>query len=146
MDEGHVVPILFTDAKTGVGISELLDAIARHFPSPEEGNPEPFLRFRGGDRPGMPQDEEPFEYHNDPKRPLLAHVFKVTTDPFVGKLAIFRVHQGKCTGQSQVYLGYNKKPIKLGHIFHLQGRIIGRLMRSLRGISALLPNRRDSHQ
>ena len=46
MDEGHVVPILFTDAKNGVGLAELLDAIARHFPSPEEGNPRPFLYRR----------------------------------------------------------------------------------------------------
>jgi elongation factor G len=122
MDEGHVVPILFCDARTGVGVPELLDAIARHFPSPEEGNPEPFLSYRAGSQSGAPQEEVPFEYHNDPNRPLLAHVFKVTTDPFVGKLAFFRVHQGKCTAQSQVYLGYNKKPVKLGHIFHLQGK------------------------
>ena len=63
-----------------------------------------------------------FEYHNDPARPLLAHVFKVTTDPFVGKLAIFRVHQGKAAGNSQVYIGHSKKSIKLGHVFHLQGK------------------------
>jgi elongation factor G len=122
MDDGHVIPILFTDARTGVGVPELLDAMARHFPSPEEGNPEPFLSFKGGDKPGTPQIEVPFEYRNDISGPLLSHVFKVTTDPFVGKLAIFRVHQGRCTGQSQVYLGYNKKPIKLGHVFHLQGK------------------------
>ena len=73
-------------------------------------------------RAGHSQEETPFEYHNDPSKPLLAHVFKVTTDPFVGKLAVFRVHQGKCSGQSQVYIGYNKKPVKLGHIFHLQGK------------------------
>ena len=115
MDEGHVVPILFTDAKNNVGISELLDAIARHFPSPEEGNPRPFLT-------GEPANERPFEYHNDPGKPLLAHVFKVTTDPFVGKLAIFRVHQGKAAGNSQVFIGHNKKAIKLGHVFHLQGK------------------------
>jgi elongation factor G len=122
MDEGHLVPILFADARSGVGMPELLDAIARHFPSPVEGNPRPFLRFRGAEQAGSPQEEEPFEYQNDPSRPLLAHVFKVTTDPFVGKLAIFRVHQGRCTGQSQVYLGYNKKPVKLGHVFHLLGK------------------------
>jgi elongation factor G len=122
MDEAHVVPILFTDARAGVGIPELLDAIARHFPSPEEGNLRPFLSYRGGDKPGAPQEEVPFGYWNDPSKPLLAHVFKVTTDPFVGKLAIFRVHQGRATGQSQVYIGYNKKPVKLGHVMHLQGK------------------------
>lgn len=119
MDEAHVVPILFTDAKNGVGIVELLDAIAMHFPSPLEGNLRPFLTGEGeGDR----QNEKPFGYWNDPEKPLLAHVFKVTTDPFVGKLAVFRVHQGKVTGQSQVYIGHNKKSIKLGHVFHLQGK------------------------
>jgi elongation factor G len=115
MDEGHVIPILFTDAKNGVGLAELLDAIARHFPSPVEGNPHPFLYGEG-------TDEKPFPYNQDPGRPLLAHVFRVTSDPFVGKLAVFRVHQGKCTGQSQVYIGHSKKAIKLSHVFHLQGK------------------------
>ena len=115
MDEAHLVPILFTDAKTGMGIPELLDAIARHFPSPLEGNPPEFLYGEGA-------GERPFPYNQDPNRPLLAHVFKVTTDPFVGKLAVFRVHQGKCSGQSQVFIGHNKKPVKLGHVFHLQGK------------------------
>jgi elongation factor G len=115
MDEGHVVPILFTDAKNNVGITELLDSIARHFPSPEEGNLRPFLT---GDAP----NERPFQYQSDASKPLLAHVFKVTTDPFVGKLAIFRVHQGKAAGNSQVYIGHNKKSVKLGHVFHLQGK------------------------
>jgi elongation factor G len=122
MDQAHVVPILFTDSKAGIGVPELLDAIANHFPSPQEGNPRPFLSFKGTGTAGQPQEEVPFEYRQDPDKPLLAHVFKVTTDPYVGKLAIFRIHQGKCTGQSQVYIGHNKKSIKLGHIFHLQGK------------------------
>jgi elongation factor G len=115
MDEGHVVPILFTDCRNGVGLKELLDAIVMHFPSPIEGNMPDFLTGEG-------PDEKPFEVKEDATRPLLAHVFKVTTDPFVGKLAIFRVHQGRVTGQSQVIIGHNKKPIKLGHVFHLQGK------------------------
>lgn len=119
MDEGHLVPILFTDARTGMGVKELLDFIARWFPSPLEGNPRPFLTGSG---PDDRQDERPFSYSNDINKPLLAHVFKVTTDPFVGKLAVFRVHQGRVTGQSQVLIGHSKKTIKLGHIFHLQGK------------------------
>src|SRR5438477_2127300 len=84
MDEGHVTAILFTDAKAGVGVAELLDAIVKHFPSPVEGNPREFMTGSGdGDR----ENEQPFTYANDPDKPLLAHVFKVTTDPFVGKLA-----------------------------------------------------------
>ncbi|MCC6424435.1 MAG: elongation factor G [Phycisphaerales bacterium] len=115
MDEGHVVPILFTDAKNEVGLNELLEAMVRHFPGPDEGNLRPFASGEGA-------DERAYEYHNDPGRPLLAHVFKVTTDPFVGKLAIFRVHQGKAAGNTQVYIGHTKKSIKLGHVFHLQGK------------------------
>jgi elongation factor G len=53
---------------------------------------------------------------------MLAHVFRVGVDPFIGKLAVFRVHQGRVTGQSQVVQGHSKKPVKLGHVFHLQGR------------------------
>jgi elongation factor G len=115
MDEAHVVPILFTDARSGVGVPELLDAIVKHFPSPLEGNMPQFLSGSGS-------DEKPYEIHEDQQHPLLAHVFKVTTDPFVGKLAIFRVHQGRVTGQSQVIIGHSKKTVKLGHVFHLQGK------------------------
>lgn len=115
MDEAHVVPIMFADAKNGVGLTELLDAIARHFPSPVEGNPRQFMYGEGA-------NEKSFPYNQDPKRPLLAHVFRVTSDPFVGKLAVFRVHQGTCSGNTQVYIGHSKKSIKLGHVFHLQGK------------------------
>jgi elongation factor G len=115
MGAGHLIPILFADAKAAVGVKELLDTIAKHFPSPDEGNPLPFVTGEGA-------DEKPFKYANDPDKPLLAHVFKVTTDPFVGKLAVFRVHQGKCSGQTQVFIGGSKKGIKLGHVFNLQGK------------------------
>jgi elongation factor G len=115
LDQGHVVPILFTSAREGVGIDELLGFIVRWFPSPLEGNLRPFVTGEGN-------DEKPFKYWEDSAGQMLAHVFKVSTDPFVGKLAFFRVHQGKVTGQSQVIIGHSKKPIKLGHVFQLQGK------------------------
>jgi len=115
MDAGHVVPICFTDARSGVGVPELLDAIAKHFPSPLEGNPMPFLTGEG-------KDEKPFSYLPETGKTLLAHVFKVTTDPFIGKLSVFRVHQGKAVSNAQVYIGHNKKPVKMAHVFHLQGK------------------------
>jgi elongation factor G len=115
MDEGHVIPICFADAKVGVGVPELLDTIIKHYPSPLEGNLRPFYTGDGA-------DEKSFNYAEDANKPLIAHVFKVTTDPFIGKLAIFRVHQGKATGHTQVIIGHSKKTVKLGHVFHLQGK------------------------
>ena len=115
LDEGHLVPICFTDARTGVGVPELLEVIARHCPSPEEGNPRPFLAGEG-------KLETAFEYNNDPGKALLAHVFKVATDPYIGKLAIFRVHQGSASGNLQVFIGHSKKPVRLNRVFHLQGK------------------------
>jgi elongation factor G len=114
MISGHVVPILFADAKNEVGVKEFIEVICRHFPSPVEAKPWPMTEGDGA--------EKPFEYEDNPNGHLLAHVFKVTTDPFVGKLAIFRVHDGKAAGTTQVAVGGAKKAIKLGHLFHMQGK------------------------
>lgn len=119
MDTAHIVPILFTDAKNGVGVQALLSAIVKHFPSPLEGNPRTFLSGEGAEDLA---NEKTFLYENDPEKPMLANVFKITSDPFAGKLAFFRVHQGKVTGQSQVIIGHSKKAIKLGHVFNQQGK------------------------
>jgi len=48
-------------------------------------------------------------------------VFKVVVDPFVGKLGIFRVHQGTVTKDTQLFVGDGRKPFKAGHLFMLQG-------------------------
>ncbi len=50
------------------------------------------------------------------------HVFKVIFDPFVGKLALFRIHQGTVTKDSQLYVGDGRKPFKVGHLFTLFGK------------------------
>ncbi len=115
MNEGHLVPICFTDAKSDVGVKELLDVIAHHLPSPVEGPKQPMLIGEG-------EAEEPFEYEADASRPLIAHVFKVATDPFVGKLSVFRVHQGTVTGNMTVLAGESRKGIKLNRVFNLLGK------------------------
>lgn len=122
VDQGHLVPMLFTDARSGVGVAELIDFIAKWLPSPLEGNLRPFVTISSAGKSAQPATPVPFKYWNDPAKPLLAHVFKVTTDPFVGKLALFRVHQGKCSGQTQVFVGSAKKAIKLGHLLQIQGK------------------------
>jgi len=109
-------PILFTSAKTGAGISELLHVIASLAPNPTEGNPPPF--YKG--EPGGPTVA--FQADPDPDKHVLAHVFKVVSDPYMGKVGIFRVHQGTIKKDAQLYVGDGKRPFKAAHLFQLQGK------------------------
>ena len=113
--EGHLIPVCFVSARTGAGVPELLDVIAKLAPNPTEGNP-PQCMIGEGDA------ARPYEVVPDPSRHVVAHVFKVLFDPFVGKLALFRVHQGTVTKDSQLYIGDGRKPFKVGHLFTLFGK------------------------
>ena len=113
--EDHLVPICFCSAETGVGVQELVDVLVRLAPNPAEGNPPPFLKGEGD--AAVRVKVEP-----DPDKHVIAHVFKVTIDPFVGKLGIFRVHQGTVKAGAQLLVGDARKPIRIAHLFQLQGK------------------------
>jgi elongation factor G len=49
-------------------------------------------------------------------------VFKVAVDPFVGRLGVCRVHQGTITRESLLYIGEDRKPFRVGHLFMLRGK------------------------
>jgi elongation factor G len=112
--EGHLVPVCFVSAKTGAGVPELLEVLVKLAPNPAEGNPPLFYKGEG-------DAAEEYRSEPDPKKHVLAHVFKVVVDPFVGKLGVFRVHQGTVTKDTQLFVGDGRKPFKVGHLFMLQG-------------------------
>ncbi len=114
---GHLIPILFVSAKTGAGVPQLLDALAKLAPNPAEGNPPPFYKGEPGDPNSAPFHAEP-----DASKHVLAHVFKVVSDPFIGKLGVFRVHQGTIRKDSQLFVGDAKRPFKVGHLYRLLGK------------------------
>ncbi len=111
--EGHLVPICFTSALTGAGCGEFLRFCKKLLPSPAEGNPPP---FRKG------PDNERVEARPDPGAHVLAHVFKVTNDPYAGKLGIFRVYQGTITPDTQLHVGDSRKPFKVSHLYKIHGK------------------------
>ena len=113
--EGHLVPICFVSARNGTGVPELLEIFTRLMPSPLEGNPRPFLKGEGA-------NATPFNTIPDPNKHVIAHVFKITADPFVGKLAIFRIHQGTISKNTQLYVGNARKAFKVSHILKVQGK------------------------
>jgi elongation factor G len=114
--EGHLIPILFVSAKTGAGLKELLHVLATLAPSPLEGNPPPFYRGEPGNR------SEPFLAVPDADKHVLAHVFKVVADPYLGKISVFRVHQGTVKKDAQLFVGDGKRPFKVAHLYQLQGK------------------------
>jgi elongation factor G len=124
--EGHLVPICFVSAETGAGITQLMQILARLMPNPSEGNPPPFLKGEG-------EGAERVAVVPDPDRHVLAHVFKVSIDPFVGRMGVMRVHQGTIRPGSQLFVGDGRKPIKVAHLYRLQGKDHEEIPRAIPG-------------
>jgi len=117
MRDGHLIPVVFCSAKTGAGVQELLDVIVKLLPNPAEGNPPKYQSVPADG--GQPSE---IQAAPDPSQHALAHVFKVEIDPYIGRLAVFRVHQGRLTPGMQLYVGEARKPIKPGHLYLLRGK------------------------
>lgn len=113
--EGHLVPVCFTSAATGAGIDQLLDVFVRLLPNVTEGNPPLFYRDVDGQKDAV---------HAEPvaDKHVLAHVFKIVMDPYIGKMAVFRIHQGTVMRDSQLYIGNGRQPFKVAHLLRLQGK------------------------
>lgn len=123
--EGHLVPVCFVSAATGAGVDQLLEIFARLMPNPNEANPPEFLTEADADATEMAT--------NPARGHTLAHVFKVEIDPFVGRLSIFRIHQGGISRDSQLFIGNDHKPFKVSHLLKLQGKDHTEIGRAIAG-------------
>ncbi len=110
---GHIIPVLATSTAAGVGLSELLDALALFAPSPADSP----LRV-------ISPDAEERSIHADPDGPLVARVFKTRIDPFVQKISYLRVYRGTLRRDDTVSLGTRGKSIKLGQLMRVQGSVL----------------------
>jgi elongation factor G len=129
MREGHLIPVVFTSAKTGAGIAELLDVIVRLLANPTEGNPPVYVSTPTGSE----GDIKDLTAIPDPGKHALAHVFKIETDPYIGRIAVFRVHQGRLTPNMPLYIGEGRKPIKPAHLYMLRGKTQTEVQEALPG-------------
>ncbi|HDY7829289.1 TPA: elongation factor G [Vibrio vulnificus] len=119
---GHVVPICFASAQTGAGIELLLRTLAELMPMPNEGNP-PLLQKNG----------KMIKVNCDTLEHTVAHVYKISVDPYMGKLAYLRVFQGEINAGSQLYVCESNKAFKVGHLYQLQGKQRTEISRALAG-------------
>jgi len=136
--EGHLIPVCFVSGATGAGVSELIQILTRLMPNPLEGNPPPFLKGDG-------ERAERVKVVADPDRHVIAHVFKLTIDPFVGRMGIFRVHQGTVRIGSQLFVGDARKPFKVAHLYRLQGKDHSELAHAIPGDICAVPKVEELH-
>ena len=122
---GHLIPVCFVSAETGAGLRQLLRVFTQLMPSPLEGNPPEF--FSDGEQKRVPIDPADGDAH------LLGHVFKVNVDPYVGRLATFRVHQGRIRAGDQVFVGERRKAVKIAHLYRVQGKDLEEISRAMAG-------------
>jgi elongation factor G len=136
--EGHLVPVCFVSARTGVGVKELLDIAEKLFPHPGEANPPMFVKGQG-------DDATSFESKPDPDAHVVADVFRIVNDPFVGKLGVFRVYQGTVKKDIQLFVDDGKKPFKVAHLFKLKGKDHVEIDRAVPGDIAAVAKIDDLH-
>ena len=103
---GDLTPILVTSAIQNIGVEELVQVMRDFLPSP-------------ADLPGTSGNDD---IAADPSGPVAALVFKTTSDPFVGKLSMFRVFRGTAVSNGEVYNNNKGESERLGQLYVPQGK------------------------
>ena len=107
--EGTAIPVCCGSAYKNKGVQKLLDAVIEYMPAPTD-----VPAIEGTDLNG-----EPVTVHSSDDAPFAALAFKIMTDPFVGKLAYFRVYAGTVNSGSYVLNATKNKKERIGRILQM---------------------------
>jgi len=106
-----IIPIVFTNARKEVGVTELLDIVAKYTPSPAQAVP---AELKDGDTV--------IQINADPAGPLAGLVFRTGFDPRSNmKYSSIRIFSGTIKSDTGIYRNAEKKSIRPGHILKSQG-------------------------
>ncbi len=105
-----IIPVLCGSALKNKGVQPMLDAVIEYLPSPLD-----VAAVIGTD----PRTHEQVTRHADPAEPFAALAFKIAADPFVGKLAFFRVYSGTLKTGSYVYNATKGERERIGRLIEL---------------------------
>ena len=107
--ECRAVPVCCGSAYRNKGVQKLLDAVLEYMPAPTDI---PAIK-------GVDMDGNEIERHSSDEEPFSALAFKIMADPFVGKLAFFRVYSGTMNSGSYVYNSTKQKKERVGRILQM---------------------------
>ena len=105
-----MVPVTCGTSYRNKGVQKLLDAIIDYMPAPTD-----VPAIKGIN----PETEEEVERHSSDDEPFAALAFKIATDPFVGKLAFFRVYSGTVNAGTTVYNSCKDSNERMGRILQM---------------------------
>ncbi len=108
---GTLIPIVFTNARGEIGVTELLNIFVKYTPSPLDAQP---AKIKDGDKIT--------ELSPDPKGPLAGLVFRIAFDPRSNmKYSAIRIFSGKITSDTNLLRNDERKGVRPGHILKPQG-------------------------
>lgn len=107
---GHLVPVMCGASLRNKGVQPVLDAIVDYLPSPLDVPPIAGLHADG---------EKEVLRHADPNEPLAALVFKIVSDPFVGRLAYLRVYSGTLRSNSTAHNSTKARKERIGRLLRM---------------------------
>ena len=107
---GEATPVFCGSSLRNKGVQPLLDAIVDYLPSPQDVPPVTGIN---------PRNEQEIERPPSDEAPLSALVFKIVTDPYVGRLAYIRVYSGKLTQGSTVYNSAKDQRERIGRLLRM---------------------------
>ena len=106
----EIIPVFCGSAYRNKGVQALLDGVVDYMPAPTD-----IPSIKGTD----PATGEEVERHSSDDEPFAALAFKIMNDPFVGKLAFFRVYSGTLDSGSYVYNSTKGKKERIGRILQM---------------------------
>ncbi|MAE76430.1 MAG: elongation factor G [Planctomycetes bacterium] len=112
--KGTVVPLLTVAAPTMVGVSEAVDFLAGYCPSPAQVEPQNAAAAANG--------EAAIRIEPDPSAAFCGFVFKIESDPFVGKMSFIRVLRGTLTADDGLTIARTGDHEKVGGLLIAQGK------------------------
>lgn len=106
-------PVLCGSATANIGVKQLLDAVCTYLPSPLDRTKAVGTHPKTGDM---------LERAPDEKEPFSALVFKTTSDPYTGKITIFRIYSGVLNSDSTIFNSAKGVEERIGQIYELEGK------------------------
>ncbi len=106
-------PVLCGSATANIGVRNLLNFMVQCLPSPSDKG----IQYGTNPKSGEREERRP-----DPKEPFSAMVFKTISDPYAGKLSLFRIYSGTLKSDSVVYNANKETTERIGQIYELEGK------------------------